>query len=386
MKGNLAQIVPAVRRKLGKAGVRRSRLQAERASGNIEEKFRAVLNASQDSIFIKDSSFRYRQINPSMERLFGIKASELIGKSDEELFGEEAGKEIRETDSRVLKGVVMEEEHTRTIRDIPRTFRVIKAPIYNSQDKIIGICGIARDITERMELEEKIHSYQEQLRSLASELLLIEGREKQRIATDLHDHIGQTLALSKIKLGALRELASSPALTQKVDEIRDLIEQTIEYTRTLVFELTPPILSDLGLEGAVEWLTQRFQEQHGILFDFENDGLPKPLDDNTRILLFYAVRELMVNVIKHSHARKAIVSIRRNDAIIQIAVDDDGIGLDTSKISSQLKRTYGFGIFSIRERLKLFGGCLDIKSDPNFGTRVTLVAPLKVESKNKTGK
>lgn len=245
----------------------------------------------------------------------------------------------------------------------------------------LGKAGVGRSRLQAeraLENEEKIHFYQEQLRSLASELSLIEQKEKQRFATDLHDHIGQNLALSQIKLGALRDLASSPALTQKVDEIRELIEQTIEYTRTLVFELAPPILFDLGLEGAVEWLTERFQEQYGIFFEFRDDGQPKPLDDTTRLFLFRAVRELMINVIKHSHARKAIVSIWRNDAMMQITVDDDGVGLDAFKISSQSKRPHGFGIFSIRERLRLLGGCLEIKSDPNFGTRVTLVVPLKI--------
>jgi PAS domain S-box-containing protein len=386
MKNNFAQLVPAGRRKSGKAGAGRSRPQAEGELEDNGETFSAVLNASQDSIFTKDRSFRYRQISPSMERLFGIKASEWIGKSDEELFGKEAGKKIRERDSQVLKGDVMENEQTMMTKDIPRTFRVVKAPIYDSRDEIVGICGIARDITERIELEVKIHSYQGQLRSLASDLSLIEERERQQIATDLHDHIGQNLALSKIKLGALRDLAPSPALTQKVDEIRKLIEQTIEYARTLVFELTPALLFDLGLEGAVEWLTERFEEQHGISFDFRNDGQPKPVDNSTRIFLFQAVRELMINVIKHSHARKATVSIRGNDTCIQITVDDDGVGLDASKTGSQLKRTRGFGIFSIRERLRLLGGRLEIKSDPHFGTRVTLVAPLKVENKNKTGK
>ncbi len=120
-----------------------------------------------------------------------------------------------------------------------------------------------RDITERKASEEKIRVYEEQLRSLASELTLLEERERRRIANDLHDHIGQNLALSKIKLGELRASVSS-SLVKPLHEIHGLIEQTIQYTRSLTFELSPPILYELGFEAAVEWLAEQIQEKHGI--------------------------------------------------------------------------------------------------------------------------
>ncbi|MFZ3137567.1 MAG: PAS domain S-box protein [Thermodesulfovibrionales bacterium] len=117
----------------------------------------------------------------------------------------------------------------------------------------IGIITACEDITERKETEKKLIDYQKQLQSLASQLSLIEEQERRRIATDLHDHIGQTLALCKIKLGALYE--STPHnLAGSLNEIRGLLEQTIQYTRSLTFELSPPILYELGFEAALEWL------------------------------------------------------------------------------------------------------------------------------------
>jgi signal transduction histidine kinase len=121
---------------------------------------------------------------------------------------------------------------------------------------------------------------QQRLRSLASELILAEERERRRIAMALHDRVAQTLALSKLKLEAVQESVSSTDLAKPLDEIYRLIEQAIQDTRSLTFEVSPPILYQLGLEAAVEWLTERVQDRHGILSNFEDDGQPKPSNPN----------------------------------------------------------------------------------------------------------
>ncbi len=240
--------------------------------------------------------------------------------------------------------------------------------------------GVMLDITDRKLAEEKLQAHQEQLRSLASQLSLVEERERRRIATNLHDHISQTLAISKIKLGALRESAPTD-LIKSLDEIRNLIEQIIQYTRSLTFELSPPILYDLGFEAAVEWLGEEILKEHGILFHFKNDEQPKPLNDEARVLLFQAVRELLVNIAKHAQAREAKVSIQKVGDDIRINIEDDGIGFDTSKIDFYL-RSGCFGLFSIRERLNRMVGYLGIESEPGKGTRIYIIAPLSPKSKN----
>lgn len=236
--------------------------------------------------------------------------------------------------------------------------------------------GMLEDITEQKQAEAEIRTYQEQLRSLASELSLTEERERRRLATDLHDHIGQILALAQIKLGAMRELASSSSLAASMDEIRRLVEQSIQYTRSLTFELSPPILYDLGFEAAVEWLGEVIQNQQGMRIEVQTERHPLPMDDEIRVLLFQAVRELLVNVVKHAKAQRAKVTIERMGNHIGIKVEDDGVGLGISP-GAPLSSARGFGLFSIRERLKYLGGHLEVESEPGRGTQVTLTVPLK---------
>lgn len=138
-------------------------VQAEERLRESEERFRAVFETAQDSIFIKDRTLKYIQVNPTMERLFGLPASKLIGLTDEDLFGEEAGAHIKEVDSRVLGGEIVEEEHTKPVKGTPKTFHIIKVPVRDSSGEIIGLCGIARDITKQVKAKQALRQANEEL-------------------------------------------------------------------------------------------------------------------------------------------------------------------------------------------------------------------------------
>ncbi|MEA1904492.1 MAG: PAS domain S-box protein, partial [Candidatus Hadarchaeota archaeon] len=140
---------------------------AEEALRESEKRFRAIFETAQDSIFIKDRTLRYTQVNPAMERLFGLPTSKLIGLTDEDLFGEEAGAHIKEVDSRVLSGETVEEEYTKPVKGVPLTFHIIKVPMRDSFGEITGLCGIARDVTERKRGEEALRESEEKFKDLA---------------------------------------------------------------------------------------------------------------------------------------------------------------------------------------------------------------------------
>lgn len=256
----------------------------------------------------------------------------------------------------------------------------------DKEGKIIGVLSSGEDITERKRAEEKLLEHQGQLKSLASELTLAEERERHRIASGLHDQISQSLASSKIELDALRHCVSTKDPDEALKEVSDSIGKAIDDMRSLTFDLSYPILYELGFETAVaEWLTERIRQKHGIATEFEDDGQPKPLDDEVCVFLFRDVRELLMNVVKHAQAKKVKVSIRKVGRQIQVSVEDDGRGFDPEKVVAMAVRKGGFGLFSIRERLGQLGGHLEIESAPGQGAKVTIMAPLKGE-KNAEGR
>lgn len=223
----------------------------------------------------------------------------------------------------------------------------------------------------------QLYSYQEQLRSMASELLLVEERERRRIATEMHDRIGQALAISKIRLSALIKADTNQEAMRELGGIRKYIDQAILDTRSIIYKISSPILYELGLEAALEWLAEQVQKEHGVHSTFLSDGLGKPLDEDVRVLLFQAVSELLVNVVKHAHATKVEIRCKKDGDSIHIEVEDDGAGFNPEGRSLKMQCKSGFGLFSIRERLNYVKGKLEIFTIPGNGTVVTMKASLK---------
>jgi len=257
---------------------------------------------------------------------------------------------------------------------------VIKPGLWSEEDLLLLQVSsqIISNALKRHYAEQKLLDYQRQLKAMASKLSLTEERERRRIATELHDHISQSLVISKMTLEQLLESEASEHIAAALDDVCNLLGQTIESSRMLTFDLSSPILNELGFEAAVaEWLAEEIQHKHNIAIEFEDDGKAKPLEDDIRALLFRMVRELLINVVKHSQASKVKVSMGNIDSQIHICVEDNGVGFELTKVTSVGSKTGGFGLFSIRERLEQLGGRFEIKSSPGCGCRITIAAPLK---------
>lgn len=252
-------------------------------------------------------------------------------------------------------------------------------PVRDESGAVEGLVLCLLDVTERTRAEERVLAYQEQLRALALQLSLTEQRERRQLATMLHDSIGQALALAKMKLGGVRQAVYATPLAKSVDDVNNLVQQSIQHTRSLIFELSPPHLYEYGLESALAQLAENIEEQHEIAVEFEDDGSAKPLDEDVCVLLFQAVRELLINVVKHANATRVRLSVMRESARIHVRVQDDGAGFEPPPSGFTVRKDGGFGLFNICERLDHLKGEFRVESRPGSGTTAALVAPLKSE-------
>jgi PAS domain S-box-containing protein len=355
------------------------RKQLEKSLKESEDRFRITLHNSPIVVFNQDRNLRFTWIyNPR----HGHTQEDVIGKTDSDVCEVENLAWLIEIKQCVIEnGVSQKEEVGIRYGGEILYYDSYFEPLYDPDGSIIGLTGVAIDITKRKRQEKLIRSYQEQLSLLASKLSLVEEKERRRIAKDLHDNIGQILACAKLKLGELNKSCNADC-NQNLKQICGLVEQSILYTRSLTAELSVPILYEMGLEPAVAWLGREFQKNHAVQFHLSDDSASKPLNDDIRIVLFKAVRELLTNVAKHAHAKNVTVSLQRKDGTMQVTVEDDGVGFDVADIQKSPRIQTCFGLFSIREALKNSGGSIEIDSAPGRTTRVTLTAPLEVTSPN----
>jgi PAS domain S-box-containing protein len=259
-----------------------------------------------------------------------------------------------------------------------------------STDEMNSICMVVTDLTQQKNSEQKLKVYAdelhrknielgiraEQLSRLSSQLTLAEQVERRRLAKILHDHLQQLLVAAKIGLETF-SMRIAPEQQQQVKDISGLLKESIETSRSLTVELCPPILYESGLNQALEWLSSWMKEKYEFDVDLEVDPRAVPENENMRILLFEAVRELLFNVFKHAHVDSARVEmIREDEKYLKIVVSDQGDGFDSKNLEQNSNlNSGGFGLFSLRERLSLMGGRFEVISTPGKGTIVSLIAP-----------
>ncbi len=234
---------------------------------------------------------------------------------------------------------------------------------------------LQKEVLERKKAEEQLLQHQQELRSLASELTLSEERLKHRIAINVHDNIGQILATSKLQIEMLRDKDFSEKCSKVLDQISGQLAKAIESSRSLTMELSPPVLYELGFASALDWLVKRSREQYDFSVEFERSGDINGLEKDVEVLVFQAVRELLVNVAKHSGANQVRVKARRKGDSIEVTVEDDGVGFEVLQAGVGEDKNGGFGLFSVRERLGYLGGKFQIESRRGGGAVLTLSVP-----------
>ena len=237
-----------------------------------------------------------------------------------------------------------------------------------------GVAIALRDVTAHRNAERELEGQRQKLRELADELTCTEERLRRDIAVSLHDGIGQMLSMMKMKLRQAESTAESPGQERELAGIRKIAENALSEARSLSFELAPPLLYDAGLVPALGWLVKKFQHKHPhVLFHLK--GQWEPPDLECRILFFQFARELLANAATHAKARNVGIQLQSVRAPPSMRIWDDGVGGVSAVTIDSFRPERGFGLFSIRERIKLRGGDMAIDSPPNGGTAISLWLP-----------
>ena len=223
-------------------------------------------------------------------------------------------------------------------------------------------------------LEGRVSERTSEVRRLATQLTLAEGRERNRVAQALHDELQQQLVAVQFPLSSLRKRFSGED-AEVLKEVSELLKGAITTTRQVTSDLSPPVLRGEGLVEALRWLTRRLEARFGLRVSLEAEGATSVPDEAVRALLFSLVRELLFNIAKHAGIDHATLTVREAEDVLTLTVADGGKGFDLAVLDVDGDGT-GLGLRSARERLQLFGGDITVASQPGDGTHVTITVPV----------
>jgi PAS domain S-box-containing protein len=371
------------------------RKKSDDAIKESEEKLRQIMENMFDVVWlISFDQSRMLYVSPSYERVWG--------RSCQSLYDNPRGY-MQTIHPRDKPAVITRFRQYALTRRFDHSFRIVRPnggvrwiharmfPIRDERGEVVRHAGISADITEEKLAEETLHKAQselvqanallavraDQLRALAGELTMAEQRERKRVSNVLHDGLQQNLASVRLQLAGLMQQQLAALLVRELNEIDQVIAESIAMSRSLIADLSPPVLHDRGLGAGLEWLARRMQEKHGISVELcvENNI---ELAEDIKHLVFESVRELLFNVVKHAGVDHAQVRMQHSqEAGMRITIRDEGMGFDPKRLRSAGDVGGGFGLFSISERIGLLGGTFEIDSAPGKGSRFVLTVPAR---------
>jgi PAS domain S-box-containing protein len=367
-------------------------MRSDAAVRRSERALREMLGAASEAILIANGNGNITYANEMAARTFGYPLEELSGMSIEKLVPEEHREEEVEPEEMFTPpngmppapgGVIGANREVRGRKKDGTLFPAEVGLSVMEGEQGPLVVAFVSDVTARHEAEARISAYKKNLQEMAFDAAVVEERQRRKLAMDLHDNIGQTLALTQIRLKAAQAAAAEGTEGGGARDLAEgirLIATAITDIRELTFELSVPVLYDLGLPAAVSWVGEQLEQQHHLHVTVEADEPFEKLEDETAGLLFRAVRECLTNVVKHARTNEAQVSIHRHDHKLTVVVADQGAGFDPEKLK-KYQAAKGFGLFSVREQIMRLGGVFEASSSPESGTRVTLQIPLNDRKK-----
>ena len=365
---------------IGRRGVSQDITEQKRIRSEIEkteEMYRLLADHSNDLICLHEPDSTFIYISPSIKNLLGYKQSEFLGIK---VFGL-----IHKDDLPLLKKAIKKKVFRSKYADAS-TFRVrhkeghivwlevLTSPVYKNQ-KINYFVSSSRDVTQWVLAKKEIHEYQTSLQKLTTEITLIEEKQKKEIATNIHDHLSQSLVISKIKINELKKNPHLKEIDEGLQFIETHISEALENSRKITYELSPPVLYQLGIIDAIIWLLEDIETIHKIKCKINSNITSIKIDDGKSILLYRSIQEVITNTIKYAKASLITLDFNKSKLGFEILINDNGVGFDTSILNNHHHSGTGFGLFTVQERIRNIQGKFTITSKINIGTTVKIIIP-----------
>lgn len=335
-----------------------------------ELKFRELTEAAFEAIIIHENG-TILDVNKSAVALFGFARHELLGT------------QLSDIIDGVLQAITVGNANPKIDKIVEATGKCsdgnsvpleIVAKPFPDLSRSLGVVAV-RDNSYRKKFEDSILVHQEELRNLTSELAEVDAKQRRQLVSFLHDNVSQSLAFCRVKVESAREVVEEPILAERLDALQKALDTSVEETRMVTFELSPPVLEELGFDAGIEWLVEQMNMRYELQAKLKTDGVTKYMDRDIRIVLFDGIREALINVAKHSMTKCALVELRREGSYMEAKITDSGKGFEIAKMRKP-NRVGGFGMLNIQARLHNLGCDMDIYSEVGNGTQITFMAPV----------
>jgi PAS domain S-box-containing protein len=342
------------------------RKHAEVALRESEERYRELFENARDAIYVHDLEGNYIRVNHAAETLSGYQREEIVGHNfvefvaaDDLPFGRktfyaklaEQGETAFEVDVIAKDG-----------RRVPVEVRT--RPIYEN-GVMVGVQGIARDITERKFAQAALHMF-------SRKLIEAQEDERRRISRELHDQIGQILTAIKMNLHTVQDVRQVSEIGCYVKDNLEAVDEALRLVRDLSVDLRPPVLDDFGLATALCWYVDRYTRRTGL----EVDVFIELPDQNERFsrevetACFRIAQEALTNIVRHAQPSQVSLQLVKDGNVLLLSIKDDGMGFDPESLGRRGPRAATLGLISMQERAHAAGGTIEIESAISKGTEI----------------